>query len=201
VIALLTITPGPDMLLALRNGMRDGTEAAWVTGLGCCAGIAVHATLAVLGLSAILAASSEAFTVVKLAGAAYLVWLGVRAIVGSFGSGGGQLAKPVEAPAGSSASGSAFRQGLFTNLLNPKMALLFLTLLPQFVADGEPRVTTTAILAAIFLANAVLWWRAFSLAVGPLGRVLSRPRVVAWFDRGTGVLLVGLGVRAALERR
>jgi len=90
---------------------------------------------------------------------------------------------------------------LVTNLLNPKIALLFLTLLPQFVAEGEPRVATTAVLAGIFLANAFLWWRAFSLVVGPLGRFLSRPRVVAWFDRVTGALLVGLGVRVALERR
>lgn len=197
VIAVLTITPGPDMLLALRNGMTGGSEAAWATGLGCCVGIAVHAVLAVLGLSAILAASSEAFTVVKVAGAAYLVGLGIQAIVRSFRKRGPAL----DAHPPREAHGSAFRQGLVTNLLNPKMALLFLTLLPQFVADGEPRVATTAILAAIFLANAVLWWRAFSLVVGPLGRFLSRPRVVAWFDRGTGALLVGLGVRVALERR
>jgi threonine/homoserine/homoserine lactone efflux protein len=195
VIALLTITPGPDMLLVLRNGVRDGTAAAWATGLGCCTGIAVHATLAVLGLSAILAASSEAFTTVRLAGAAYLVVLGIQAIAGSFGGREWDLSG---APAGGR---SAYRQGLFTNLLNPKIALLFLTLLPQFVADGEPRVATTAVLAAIFLAGALLWWRAFSLAVGPLGRFLSRPRVVAWFDRGTGALLVGLGARVALERR
>src|ERR671914_2075168 len=84
VIAVLTITPGPDMLLVLRNGIRGGSGAAWATGLGCCTGIAVHATLAVLGLSAILAASDEAFTVVKVAGAAYLVWLGVQAIRSSF---------------------------------------------------------------------------------------------------------------------
>ena len=69
------------------------------------------------------------------------------------------------------------------------------------MADGEPRVATTAVLAAIFLAGAVLWWRAFSLAVAPLGRFLSRPRVIAWFDRGTGALLIGLGLRVALERR
>ena len=196
VIAVLTITPGPDMLLALRNGIRGGTEAAWTTGLGCSAGIAIHAALAVLGLSAILAASAEAFTVVKIAGAAYLVFLGIQAIRSSFEPGGlgGDPARP--AP-----EGSAFRQGFVTNLLNPKMPLLFLTLLPQFVADGEPRVATTAVLAAIFLGGAVLWWRAFSLAIGPLGRFLSRPRVVAWFDRGTGALLVGLGVRVALERR
>ena len=86
VIAVLTITPGPDMLLVLRNGVRDGSAAAWATGLGCCTGIAVHATLAVLGLSAILAASSEALPAVQLAGAAYLVVLGVQAIVRSHGA-------------------------------------------------------------------------------------------------------------------
>lgn len=193
VIAVLTITPGPDMLLVLRNGVRDGSHAAWVTGLGCCAGIAVHAALAVLGLSAILAASSEAFTALKVAGAAYLVLLGVQAIRSSFEGGGLEL--------GPERAGSAFRQGLVSNLLNPKIALLFLTLLPQFVAEGEPRVATTAALAAVFLGFAVLWFRGFSLAAAQLGRFLSRPSVVTWFDRGTGVLLVGLGVRVALERR
>ena len=197
VIALLTITPGPDMLLVLRNGIRGGSAAAWATGLGCCTGIAVHATLAVAGLSAILAASAEAFTVVKLAGAAYLVFLGAQALWGTF-RGRGELGRAAELEA---PSGSAFRQGLLTNLLNPKIALLFLTLLPQFVADGEPRVATTAVLAAIFLAGAVVWWRVFSLAVGPLGRVLSRPRVVTWFERATGTILIALGVRVALERR
>ena len=196
VIAVLTVTPGPDMLLVLRNGIRGGSRAAWATGLGCCTGIAVHATLAVLGLSAILAASSEAFTAVKLAGAAYLVWLGASALVRS--TRGEALAAE---PAPEAVRGSAYRQGLLTNLLNPKIALLFLTLLPQFVSDGEPRVATTAVLAAVFLGGAVVWWRVFSLAVGPLGRFLSRPRVVAWFERGTGALLVAIGVRVALERR
>lgn len=195
VIAVLTITPGPDMVLGLRNGIRGGSEAAWATGLGCCSGVAVHAALAVLGLSAILAASSEAFRVVKLAGAACLVFLGVRAIVRS----GEPLHAHDEAPP--RCGGSPYRQGLLTNLLNPKIALLFLTLLPQFVADGEPRVATTALLAVIFLASAVAWWRVFSLVVGPLGRLLSRPRPVAWFERGTGALLVAIGVSVALPRR
>jgi threonine/homoserine/homoserine lactone efflux protein len=201
VIAVITITPGPDMLLVLRNGIRDGARAAWVTGLGCCLGIAVHAALAVLGLSAILAASAEAFTVVKLVGALYLVFLGVQAIAGSFRTRERPRDPAADAPPAVALARSPFGQGLLSNLLNPKIALLFLTLLPQFVADGEPRVATTALLAGVFLAIAVLWWRAFSLAVGPLGRFLSRPRVVAWFDRGTGALLVALGVRVALERR
>ena len=201
VIAVLTITPGPDMLLVLRNGARGGSAAAWATGLGCCTGIAVHAALAVLGLSAILAASSEAFTAVRLAGAAYLVFLGAQALLGSRRPLAAQGTAPAEEPPLARVGGSPYRQGLISNLLNPKIALLFLTLLPQFVADGEPRVATTALLAAIFLATAVLWWRAFSLAIRPLGRFLSRPRTVAWFERGTGALLILIGVRVALERR
>src|SRR5918992_2060490 len=124
VIAVLTITPGPDMLLVLRNGVRGGTRAAWATGLGCCTGIGVHAALAVLGLSAILAASSEAFTAVKLAGAAYLVYLGVEAVWRTLRRGGeaGQLAEVrAGAAAGPEAADrrAAYRQGLLTNLLNP----------------------------------------------------------------------------------
>src|SRR3712207_5990309 len=115
VIAVLTVTPGPDMLLVLRNGIRDGSEAAWVTGLGCCLGIAVHATLAVLGLSAILAASAEAFNAVKLAGAAYLVVIGVQSLLHARGP----REMGERAP---DRRGSAFRQGLLSNLLNPKIA-------------------------------------------------------------------------------
>src|SRR5947208_8534611 len=84
VVAVLTITPGPDMLLVLRNGLREGSRTAWFTGLGCCAGIATHATAAVLGLSALLAASATAYAVVKLAGAAYLAYLGSRMLLAAF---------------------------------------------------------------------------------------------------------------------
>src|SRR5437763_10253533 len=83
VVAVLTITPGPDMLLVLRNGLREGSRTAWFTGLGCCAGIATHATAAVLGLSALLAASAAAYAAVKLAGAAYLGYLGARMLIGA----------------------------------------------------------------------------------------------------------------------
>jgi threonine/homoserine/homoserine lactone efflux protein len=204
VVALLTVTPGPDMVLVLRNGAGGGSTAAWRTGLGCCTGIAAHACAAVLGLSALLAASEAAYTVVKLAGAAYLIWLGASALWRSR-----RVPRPepesVAAPAGGAPAaprahvGSYYRQGLLTNLLNPKIALLFLTLLPQFVAAGEPRVATTAKLAVVFLLIAVLWWRLFSLAVGRLGAVMSRPRVRAGLDRVTGLVLVGLGIRVALQ--
>lgn len=203
VVAVLTITPGPDMVLVLRNGMRGGAPLAWATGLGCCTGIAVHASAAVLGLSALLAASAAAFTVVKLAGAVYLVWLGASALWTLWrGRGRPRSAEPPPAAAAEAAvltRRAAFRQGLLTNLLNPKIALLFLTLLPQFVAPGEPRATTSAELAVLFLLIAVLWWRLFSLAVGGLGRLLSRPRVRAGIEGTAGVVLIALGLRVALS--
>ncbi|QTE28934.1 LysE family translocator [Pengzhenrongella sicca] len=198
VVAVLTVTPGPDMALVLRNGVRDGVPAAWRTGLGCCAGIAVHATAAVVGLSAILAASATAFTVVKLLGAAYLVYLGISAIWHARSTGRSSVKQAAPEEPAQQGHGSAFRQGLLTNLLNPKIALLFLTLIPQFVSPGEPALATTATLAAVFLAAAVLWWRAFSFLVVPLGRLLSRDRMRQNFERLTGAVLVALGIRVAL---
>lgn len=200
VVAVLTITPGPDMALVLRNGMRGGGWTAWATGLGCCTGIAIHASGAVLGLSVLLATSAVAFTVIKLAGAVYLIWLGATALWTSL------RRRPAATPEvrrdaqPAPAAPAAFRQGLLTNLLNPKIALLFLTLLPQFVAPDEPRTSTSAVLAGVFLLIAVAWWALFSAAVGRLGRLLSRPRMRTVLDRLTGAVLIGIGVRVALDQ-
>jgi threonine/homoserine/homoserine lactone efflux protein len=197
VSIVITVTPGPDMALVLRNGMRGGSRAAWWTGLGCVCGIPAHATAAVVGLSALLAASATAFTVVKLAGAVYLVYLGASALWHT-------RRRSVAPSAVTARSGpdvgrlEAFRQGLISNLLNPKIALLFLTLLPQFVSVGEPVASTTAVLAAVFLALAAVWWRVFSFAVAVLGRVLSGRRVRTVVERVAGTVLIGLGLRVAL---
>lgn len=198
VTAVLTLTPGPDMALVLRNGVRGGRSAAWWTGLGCCAGIGVYGLASAVGLAAVLAASATAFLVLKLAGAGYLVHLGVMALWHSRRSASGSA--PEAAPAAVATRSAAFRQGLLSNLLNPKIALIFLTLIPQFVSAGEPALATTATLAGVFLAMAVLWWRVFSLAVGALGPVLSRAGVRRWLDRVTGTVLIALGVRVALTR-
>lgn len=204
VALLLTLTPGPDMVLVLRNGMRGGSAAAWWTGLGCCLGIAGYAAASAVGLAAVLAASATAFLVIKLAGAAYLVYLGISSLVHSW-----RPAPAAEVPdgpdrttggtAGSAgpSRGTAFRQGLMSNLLNPKIALIFLTLIPQFVSPGEPPFATTAFLAGSFLVMAILWWRVFSLGVGALGRFMARDRVRVVVERVTGVVLVALGVRVA----
>jgi threonine/homoserine/homoserine lactone efflux protein len=208
MVAVLTVTPGPDMLLVLRNGLRGGSHVAWCTGLGCCLGIAGHATAAVLGLSAVLAASSAAYTVLKTAGAAYLAYLGVKMLWAARRAKAGEAPPRASAPAPASASaadlevapGEAFRQGLLTNVLNPKIALLFLTLLPQFVGRGEPRLQTTATLALVFLVIAVAWWRVFTLLLGPIGRALRTPRARRALDAVAGTLLVAIGVRVALDR-
>jgi threonine/homoserine/homoserine lactone efflux protein len=198
VVAILTITPGPDTLLVVRNGLSAGIRGAWFTGLGCCLGISVHATAAVLGLSAILAASATAYTVVKLAGAAYLAYLGVRLLISTIMS--GEEPPPERMPqVAVRGNGAAFRQGLVTNLLNPKIALLFLTLLPQFVASDEPRLRTTATLAAVFLGIAVLWWRTFSLAIGPISRVLRGLRSRRILDGVAGCALIAISARVAFE--
>jgi threonine/homoserine/homoserine lactone efflux protein len=199
VVGLLTLTPGPDMALVLRNGVRGGARVAWWTGLGCCTGITVYAAASAVGLAAVLAASATAFTVVKIAGAAYLVHLGAKALWHA-------RRNPDPAvldldPAPPLDRRSAFRQGLVSNLLNPKIALIFLTLIPQFVSRGEPAFSTTAFLAASFLCMAVLWWRIFSLAVGALGGLVARDRVRLTIERLTGAVLIGLGVRVAFTHR
>ncbi|MEV0402240.1 LysE family translocator [Actinoallomurus sp. NPDC050550] len=225
VVALLTVTPGPDMLLVVRNGLSAGSRAAWLTGLGCCLGISIHATAAVLGLSAILAASATAYTVVKLAGAAYLAYLGIRMLISALmsvdgeedadagsgtpsipvatavtrGDGEGPTAPAVDTRVASHTSAAVFRQGLITNLLNPKIALLFLTLLPQFVAHDEPRLRTTVVLAAIFLCVAVVWWRTFSLAIGPISRVLHGGRARRLLDGLAGSALLAISAVVALD--
>jgi threonine/homoserine/homoserine lactone efflux protein len=195
VVAVLTLTPGPDMALVLRNGVRGGARAAWWTGLGCCSGIACWALAATAGLSALIVASHSAFTAVKVVGGVYLAYLGASALW--------HLRRPVEIPDRGLAAAdwrAAYRQGLVSNLLNPKIALIFLTLLPQFVAAGEPVGATTAKLAGTFLVMAVLWWRVFSLGVGALGRVLSRRRVRMALEGLTGTVLIALGVRVVLLR-
>ncbi|WP_141013363.1 LysE family translocator [Nocardioides sambongensis] len=204
VAGLLTLTPGPDMALVLRNGVRGGSRAAWWTGLGCCTGIAGYALITAVGLAAVLAASDAAFTVIKVAGAAYLVYLGARALWAASAGGSEPAVEPEIGVTGGSGAAmtsrrEAFRQGLVSNLLNPKIALIFLTLIPQFVTAEDPAYAT-GVLAVAFLAMAVLWWRVFSLAVGALGRLMARERVRRAIEGLTGVVLIGLGVRMALQR-
>jgi threonine/homoserine/homoserine lactone efflux protein len=157
----------------------------------------VWAVATALGLAALLYASAPAFTLVKLAGAAYLVWLGLHAL-------GGALRWTSDASAERfprRLRTSSFRQGLVSNLLNPKIALVFTTLIPQFVDARDPALAQTLLLAAIFIVMGLVWLTSYALLVARLGALLKRSAVRRTLNAVTGTVLTGLGVRLALERR
>jgi len=189
VAALLTILPGADMALVTRNVLALGRRRTTLTILGICAGCVIHATASALGMSAILATSATAYNVVKTVGAAYLVWLGVQSVRGS--SAARQLG----------CSAAAFAQGFLTNVLNPKVAIFYLTFLPQFISPGEPVLARSLLLATVHILMGMVWLTAYAWFIDRLGAVLTRPVVKAWLERVTGGLLIALGARLAWERR
>lgn len=195
VMAVIVVVPGPDMALVLQNGLARGRRAALETALGINAGLLVWAVAAALGIAALLHASAPAFTALKLAGAAYLVWLGLRALRDAWRGGAG----PEERPA--LRQSSPFRQGLLTNLLNPKIALVFTTLIPQFVDPGKPAVAQTLLLAAVFICMGLVWLTSYALLVARIGALLRRSPVRRVLNAVTGTVLTALGVRVAVTDR
>lgn len=188
VAIALSISPGPDMALVLRNTVRGGRGDGYRTVGGIAVGLVVWATASALGVAAVLSASATVFTALKLAGAVYLVYLGVQSLRSlRRGDAPEVAAKP---------SGSPFRQGLVTNLLNPKLAVLFTTLLPQFVSHGDP-AAKPALLAAEFIAIGLTWLCFYTAAVGALAHNRIFRRVT---EAVSGVVLIALGARLAVER-
>ncbi len=194
VAAVLTILPGADMALVMRNVLALGRPKTMLTIAGIACGCVIHATASALGMSAVLATSATAFTVMKTAGAAYLVWIGVQSFRTRDAVG------PSDRSRGSRAT-APFAQGFLTNVLNPKVAIFYLTFLPQFIAPGEPVLRRSLFLAGIHIAMGVAWLSAYAWFIERLGTVLARPNVKAWLERATGGLLIALGVRLAWDRR
>ena len=196
VAALLTVLPGADMALVTRNVLAVGRRRAMLTIAGICAGCVIHATASALGLSAILATSATAFNVVKTLGAGYLIWIGIQSIREA-----GQPATVASDDSARRARLGPFLQGFLTNILNPKVAVFYLTFLPQFISPGEPVLRRSLLLASIHIAMGFVWLTAYAWFIDRLGAVLTRPRVKAWLERVTGGLLIALGARLAWERR
>ncbi len=194
---VVIVVPGPDMALVLRNGLGYGRRAAVETALGINAGLLVWALAAALGIAALLHASAFAFTALKLAGAAYLVLLGVRALLDAW-RGAAKLPAPGHQ---SRRVRSPFRQGLLSNVLNPKIALVFTTLIPQFVEPGDPAIPRTILLAGIFIAMGLAWLTSYALLVARVGDMLRRPVVRRAVNAVVGTVLTAFGVRLAFERR
>ena len=193
---LITLAPGPDNLMVLGLGMSRGRDAGMSFGLGCALGCLSHTLLAVLGVSALIAASATAFLVLKIVGGLYLLWLGVQALR-SHGDGapGGGDAGTVSLP-------RLFVKGLFANAINPKVLLFFLAFLPQFVAanrgNGPAQI---AQLGVLFTLQAALLFVSLGYFAGHVGRWLARtPRASLWLDRTAGGIFVALGVRLLVVR-
>ncbi len=194
VAVVVVITPGVDMALVTKNALVHGRRQALATAFGINLGITVWTVAAALGVAAAVQASAEAFAVIKFAGALYLVYLGAQALRAARHAHG-------ETPLVGSQLGTAgaFRQGLVSNLLNPKIAVFFTSLLPQFVEHGT--LTALLVLGALFNALGVIWLTSYALLASHGRAFLQRPRVRRVLDYVSGVVLVGLGLRLALERR
>jgi len=186
------VTPGVDMALVTRNALLYGRRAAVMTALGINLGILFWVMAAALGLAAVVATSATAFAVIKFAGALYLIYLGIQALRSRSRHEPSVRAAPK--------ARDALRQGLVSNLLNPKIAVFFTSLLPQFVG-AKGTAVQLLLLGLLFNAMGVVWLLAYATAAARGRSVLARPRVRRWLERISGIVLVGLGARLALERR
>lgn len=194
---LLNLTPGPDVLYIASNALRSGARAGVVAALGINAGCFVHIFAAAVGVGALLAASATAFTFLKWAGAAYLVWVGIRLL----------LARPSRqgwAPSPASAAQPAslwavFRGGFLTNVLNPKVAIFFLAFVPQFIPPAtEHKALAFVLLGALFNVNSIAVNAGWALAAAWMARHAAVQRGMHWLDRAAGAMFVAFGLRLAL---
>jgi threonine/homoserine/homoserine lactone efflux protein len=193
---LVTVVPGADMALVTRQVLVGGTPLAQRTILGNLAGLVVHGAALAIGLSALLVASATAYTVVKLAGAAYLIYLGVQALLSARRP---KTADPVDLDG--AAPRRAFAQGALSTILNPKPALFFLTFVPQFIDRHESVLAQTLLFTGLHIAIGLVWLTAYAHLVDRARQALTGGRVRRWIEGSTGAVLVALGVRVAVERR
>ena len=191
VAALLTITPGAGTAMIVRSAVRGGRRRALVTTIGNSIGVLAWAGFAAVGVAAVVATSAEAFTAVKLVGAVVLVILGLQSLRGR------RAADTVAAPAG----GAPLRDGVVTSLANPKLAVFFAALFPQFVPDGASVLFSALLMAAMIVAFDLIWYSMLAYLVARARRAFVEGPWLARAERLTGAVLVGLGVRLALERR
>ena len=199
VSALVIVTPGQDTALTIRSTLLGGRRAGVLTALGVSTGQAVWTLAASAGITALLLASEPAFLAVKLAGAVYLVFLGGQMLVHALRR--SPDPRQVARPGGGLSSRTAYRQGVVSNLGNPKMAVFFTSLLPQFAPESGPRFAAFLALGLSFCVLTAAWLTAYAFAVARAKDVFQRPRIRRFVDGLTGAVLVALGLRLASEQR
>ncbi|HKE25041.1 MAG TPA: LysE family translocator [Bryobacteraceae bacterium] len=192
---ILNLTPGPDLLYIVARSLGQGRKAGVVSSLGIGTGCLFHTFLAAFGVSAMLRSSPVAFTVIRYAGGAYLIYLGVRLLLRR-----GE-AKSALQPRPPASSAAIFRQGMFTNMLNPKVALFFLAFLPQFVSPHHgPVATQMTVLGLYFIFSGTLVCLSVALLAGAAGDFFRHGRNAARLERASGLVFVALGLRVSLSR-
>ena len=207
IVLVITVTPGPDMALMMRHVLAHGYRATVPTLAGIVSGLMVHVTLCVAGLSVVLRESELAFTAVKFAGGAWLAWMGISALLGVARAMRSKDAAGAEVAAGASPGDTwrprtLYMRALVTNVLNVKVALLYIALLPQFAPSGDRFVPVALALAALQITIGVCWHLLYALAIARSRDALARnPRVQRWVEGTTGAALVGFGVRLASAAR
>ena len=196
-LTLLTMAPGADTLIVMRNTSRGGMLDGTVTSLGICSGLFAHALVSAAGISVILLQSAMAFSLLKLAGAGYLVWLGVGSLWQAWkGSNGLNIASANEH---SFSATRSFREGLLSNVLNPKTVIFYMAFLPQFIDPTGSAIFQSMVLATVHFVIAMTWQSGLILMVDKAKSWLAKPSVNRGFNTMTGGLLVSLGVGLALE--
>jgi RhtB (resistance to homoserine/threonine) family protein len=198
VVVAIALLPGPDTAVVTRNALIHGRDAALGSAIGVNVGLSVWTLATALGVAAVIRSSAAVYDTLRLIGALYLIWIGARALWDSRHPDAGR-GKTAAAPRVIDGRGG-FRQGLISNLANPKVGIFFTSLLPQFVTPHSSALVQMLLLGAIFLVINVAWMCTYALAAVRLSHVLSRPRVKAAIDRFTGFVLVGVGIRLAVER-
>jgi threonine/homoserine/homoserine lactone efflux protein len=200
VSAIVIVTPGQDTALTIRNTLLGGRRAGIFTAIGVSSGQACWTLAASAGIAALLVTSEPAFVAVKLAGAAYLVFLGAQALKSAI-FGGPKLERSGPRSGEALQPGVALRQGFVSNLGNPKMAVFFTSLLPQFTPAGGASFGVLFALGLVFCLMTLVWLTCYATAVARAGDFLRRPKVRRAIDAVVGAVLVAFGLRLATERR
>jgi RhtB (resistance to homoserine/threonine) family protein len=196
VSVLLILIPGPDTAVVTKNALLSGRRPGVAAAVGVSLGLVIWTSAAALGIATLLRASDVAFNALKIAGAVYLVWIGIQMLRAR-----GTESAPIGPTVARGHSVRALRQGLLSDLGNPKIALFFTSFLPQFVHGHGSAFGPLLVLGGIFAALTLAWLAVYSIAVGRASAVIRRPRVRRTLDRFTGVVLIGFGVRLAFEHR
>jgi threonine/homoserine/homoserine lactone efflux protein len=203
VVGLLTLTPGLDTALILRTAALRSRREAWGVVLGIQAGTLAWGTLSSLGVSALLTASHTAYEVLRVAGAGYLLWMGGRMLWGTLRRQGGDV-EAGDADDASAATGDGggmllgLRRGALTNLLNPKVGVFYVAVLPQFIPAGAPHLAMGTLLTCVHVTEGLIWSAVLVAFAGVLRNWLRRPVARRVMDRITGIVVFGFGLRLAL---